>query len=234
MNRAIGYVRVSTSEQAQYGVSLEAQEARLQGYSQMKGLTLVKIIREGGISGGKPLAERPGGQELLRLVTRKQVQHVVALKLDRLFRDAEDALHQTKAWDRTEAALHLVDMAGSAIDTSSAMGRFFLTMLAGMAEMERNVTAERTATALQYKRMQHEYCGGGQAPYGWQVAKDGQHIEPNPAEQMMLHAARQYRERGLSLRGIGEALLQAGYRPRRGGTKWNPKTIGQLIVAEVT
>ena len=74
----------------------------------------------------------------------KKVGHIVALKLDRLFRDAADALHQSRAWDKAEIALHLVDMGGQSLNTASAMGRFFLNMMAGVAELERNLIAERT------------------------------------------------------------------------------------------
>ncbi len=112
----------------------------------------MKVIREEGVSAGKPLATRPGGERLLQLVARKKVKHVVALKLDRLFRDAEDALHQTKAWDKAGIALHLVDMGGQTLNTATAMGRFFLNMMAGFAELERNLIAERTATALAHKK----------------------------------------------------------------------------------
>ena len=70
------------------------------------------MIREEGVSGAKPLGIRPGGIELLALVATKKVGHIVALKLDRLFRDAADALHQSRAWDKAEIALHLVDMGG--------------------------------------------------------------------------------------------------------------------------
>src|SRR6266576_5058844 len=70
------------------------------------------------------------------------------MKLDRLFRDAEDALRQTKAWDRTGISLHLVDIGGQSMNTGSAMGRMFLTLMAGFAELERNLIAERTTAVL--------------------------------------------------------------------------------------
>ena len=110
MKKAICYIRVSTQEQSQQGVSLAAQEERLQAYCLMAGLEVAKIIREEGISGSKPLADRPGGRELLALVHTKKVKHIVALKLDRLFRDAADALNQSRTWDKAGVAFHLVDM----------------------------------------------------------------------------------------------------------------------------
>jgi hypothetical protein len=116
--RAVGYVRVSTEEQVRGGVSLDAQEERVRAYCTMSGLELVSTIREEGISGGKHLDIRPGGKQLVSLVAWKKVEHVVALKLDRIFRDAEDALRQTKAWDKAGVALHLVDMGGQTLQTS--------------------------------------------------------------------------------------------------------------------
>src|SRR5438132_14410555 len=97
---AVAYVRVSTTEQAQHGVSLDAQEERIRAYCKMAGLDMVAVIREEGVSGSKALATRPGGQEVMSLVQSGVAHHVVALKLDRLFRDVVDALTQTRAWDK--------------------------------------------------------------------------------------------------------------------------------------
>lgn len=63
-----------------------------------------------------------------------------------------DALNETRPWGRQGVAMHLLDMGGQAINTASAMGRMFLTMTGGFAELERNLIAERTRTALQHKR----------------------------------------------------------------------------------
>src|SRR5579871_2418172 len=127
-NRALCYVRVSTLEQSKFGFSLDAQEQRLRAYCQVAGLEVVDLIREEGVSASIPLAKRPAGAKLLdglRDAIGGGIGHVVCLKLDRLFRDAEDALRQTKAWDKAGIALHLVDMGGHSLNTGSAMGRMF-------------------------------------------------------------------------------------------------------------
>ena len=152
MARAVCYIRVSTQEQANTGVSLAPQEERLRAYCTMQGLEVAAVVREEGVSGSKPLGSRPGGAEVLRMVARREVSHVVALKLDRLFRNAADALAQTEAWDKAGVGLHLVDMGGQSLNTSSAMGRMMLTMMAGFAEFERALIAERTASALAHKK----------------------------------------------------------------------------------
>lgn len=98
--------------------------------------------------------------------------------MDRLFRDAADALNQTRTWDRAGVALHLVDMGGQTLNTATAMGRMFLTMTAAFAEFERNLNAERTQAALLYKKSKPLVYGT--VPYGY--ARYGDTLELVEAE----------------------------------------------------
>jgi DNA invertase Pin-like site-specific DNA recombinase len=213
MNKAIGYVRVSTEEQAREGVSLAAQEERLRAYCAMAGLELVGILREEGVSGAKPLADRPCGLELLKAVKSKAVQHVVALKLDRLFRDAEDCLHQTKAWDKAGAALHLLDMGGQAINTASPMGRMFLTMAAGFAELERNLISERTKVAMQHLKAQGKTFG---------------HTAFNDTDITSYLKAE--RAQGRSYRELAAELNSRGIPTAQGGTSWFASSVRSVVL----
>lgn len=224
MEKAVCYIRVSTEEQARGGVSLAAQEERLAAYCKMTGLEIVKVIREEGVSAGKPLATRPGGERLLQLVARKKVKHVVALKLDRLFRDAEDALHQTKAWDKAGIALHLVDMGGQTLNTATAMGRFFLNMMAGFAELERNLIAERTATALAHKKTHREVYSP--TPYGFDRVEES--LTENAQEQETLAQIFAWRQAGWSLRKIAAELNRRGVPTKQGG-QWYASTVRYLL-----
>jgi len=215
---------VSTEEQARGGVSLEAQEERLKAYCSMTGLEVVEIIREEGISGAKPLASRPGGERLLKLIANKKVKHVVALKLDRLFRDAEDALHQTRAWDRAGIALHLVDMGGQTLNTATAMGRFFLNMMAAFAELERNLIAERTATALAHKKAHKKAYAP--TPFGFE--RVGDTLQEKPEEQEIIAQIFTWREAGWSLRKIAAELNKQGVPTKQGG-QWYASTVKYIL-----
>src|SRR5262245_39614025 len=137
---AIGYTRVSTDEQVTSGVSLDAQEAAIRAYCAMRGLDLAEMIVDAGVSAGQPLSSREGGER----VGDVGIAAVVAYKLDRVFRDCADCLAVVRDWDERDVALHLVDLGGQTIDTGTAMGRFFLTVMAGAAELERNLIGERT------------------------------------------------------------------------------------------
>ena len=122
----------------------------------------------------------------------------------------------TGDWDRRGVALHLVDMGGQAIDTSTAMGRFFLTVLAGAAEMERNLIRERTAASMQYKKAKGEFTGGPSVPFGYRLDADQVHLVKVQEEQLVIEAARRNREAGLSLRQVAQKLSEAGCRSRTG------------------
>jgi site-specific DNA recombinase len=215
-HRAIGYCRVSTQEQAEQGISLDAQEARIRAYATMRGLELADVIIDAGVSAGKyTLAEREGGRRVLAAVRNRTVRHIIALKLDRLFRNTIDCLTTAQAWDKAGVSCHLIDMGGASIDTASAMGRMFLTMAAGFAEMERNLTAERTTAALSRKREKAERIGC--LPYGKALDADGVHLIDHPAEQAVIATVRALRAEGLSYRAIAGELTRLGLVNRVGG-----------------
>ena len=79
--RAIAYVRVSTEEQAQEGISLEVQTQALQAYAKMRDLEMVEVVQDAGVSAGKPLSKRPGGQKVLNTVVSHKVGAVLAFKV---------------------------------------------------------------------------------------------------------------------------------------------------------
>jgi hypothetical protein len=85
---AVGYVRVSTEEQAREGVSLAAQDDRIRSYCALRGMQLRAIYRDEAVSAGRPLAQRPQGAVLLDAISAGDIGNIVALKLDRLFRNA--------------------------------------------------------------------------------------------------------------------------------------------------
>jgi DNA invertase Pin-like site-specific DNA recombinase len=226
--RAIGYIRVSTMEQATEGVSLEAQRARIEAYATMRGLELTEMIVDAGVSAGKPIESRPGGAALLRALRRREnaPKAVIAWKLDRLFRNAGDCLATVEAWERRGLSLHLIDLGGATLDTSTAVGKLFLTMLAGFAEFERNTTGERTAAALGHKKKKGERVG--QVPFGFEA--DGAELVKHQGEQKTIAAILKLRRSGLSLRAIAEELdSDPEMKPR--GKRWHPTTVRRILAA---
>lgn len=224
-DRAVGYVRVSSDEQAVEGVSLDAQEARIRAYAAMRGFDLIAIYREEAVSGKIQLNRRPQGAQLVETLNRKRARHVIAVKLDRLFRNAADALNQTEAWDKAKCALHVIDMGGAAIDTASAMGRMFFTMAAAFAEMERNVTSERTKAALQHKKANREVYTNI-TPLGFD--RDGGRLVENAGELETVRRIREMKASGVSLRRIAATLNESGTPTKLGG-RWHLVTVQNVL-----
>ncbi len=172
--------------------------------------------------------KRPGGARVLAAVKGGQAEGVVALKLDRLFRNARDCLAVTETWQKKGVGLHLLDMGGQAVDTSSAMGQFFLLMMAGVAQMERTLIAERTSAALAHKRRKGEKTGGD-APLGFKAAKrQGVAVlKPDPKEGRAVERMRALRDSGGTIRGIASQLDAEGFKPR--GARWHPTTVARAL-----
>ena len=231
--RAIGYTRCSTNEQADSGLGLEAQAERVRAYCTLKGLRLVELITDAGVSGGKALATRDGGRALLDALKRKRADAVVMLKLDRMFRNAGDCLTTVEQWERQGVSLHIADLGGNAIDTTSAAGRFMLVVLAGAAEMERNLTRERTRSAMAVKRANGKRIGT--VPYGFDLASDGSTLLPNDVENAVIADIRAMRSCGAKLQQIAESLSTRQVPTKTGRSNyWTHQAVARILQRTIT
>jgi len=201
--RAMGYVRVSTDEQAREGVSLDHQESKVEAYAALNDLDLVEVIRDGGQS-GKDL-DRPGIQRLLEIVENNEIDAVIVYKLDRLSRNTVDTLNMIQLLEKKEIAFHSIQ---EKVDTKSATGKFFLTITSAIAQMERDMIAERTREALAHKKTKNEWTG--RIPYGFRIV-DG-HLVEDKKELAVITKAKRMRRTGKSYRAIAETLnLSVGF-----------------------
>lgn len=223
MVKAVGYVRVSTREQAESGLSISAQIRRIEQFCEFKQLELLKIIKDENVSAATPLSQREGGKELIDLAESKQIS-VVAIKLDRLFRDAHDCLGVTKSWNEKGVTLHLMDLG---IDTTTAMGRAFLTNAATYAELEKNLISERTKEALQQIKLE----GGvlGTAAYGYTHSDElddsgRKKLVPNMRELDTVYRCKSLRDSGLSYQQIANILNNEGI-PTKQGKTWYASSV---------
>ena len=221
MKKAVGYCRVSTSEQAIEGVSLDNQRRKIELYCEMNDMQLVGVEVDEGIS-AKNL-NRPAVKRVLDMARRREVDCIVIYKLDRMFRNTVDALNTSQMLDRQ--GIGFISISES-IDTKSAIGKFFFSLMASLAEMERNVISERTATAMQYKRSNGEHCGN--APFGYEIGPDGVHLIENEIEQEIVRRIVELRAAGFSLRKISDALNAEGCCTRSGGA-WRHEYINNIL-----
>lgn len=218
--RAVAYARVSTLEQANEGISLGAQQKRLQAHCIAKGWELVKVVVDAGAS-AKNL-NRDGAREVLDLVRRRACDVVVVVKLDRMFRNASDALNTTNEFRRFG-----VDFASLTedFDTSTAAGKMFFSLIATFAEFERNLIGDRTREALASKRSDGYRVG--EVPLGFEADKDGLLI-PVENEQAVVERILKLRDGGLGYLRIANQLNVEAVPAKKGG-KWYPKTVRGVL-----
>src|ERR1700733_12722806 len=198
--RVFGYSRVSTSEQADEGVSLAAQQQQIAGYAMMKGWSVDEHFVERGVSGSIPLADRPEGGRMLATIGKNDV--VVTAKLDRAFRSAADALTVLEELKAQGVGLHMIDLGGDV--TGNGISKMVFTILAAVAEGERDRIRARIRDARRHLASQGIF-GGGRRPFGSNVVMDGKirRIVPNEAEMAVIKRMQAMRRDGATYRAIG-------------------------------
>ncbi len=218
--KAVGYIRVSTEEQAREGISLEVQEDKVKKYADLHNLDLVEVIRDEGKS-GKDL-NREGIQKVISLCKDRSVDHLVVYKMDRLTRRTLDLLTLVEeVFKPNRVQFHSIS---EKVDTSTAQGKFFLTITGAMAQMERDLISERTREALRYKISQGENVGS--PPLGF-LAEDKKLLRID-GEFKVVSYVKSLKRKKLSLRQIANRLNEQGVSTKRGGS-WYAGTVRYIL-----
>jgi site-specific DNA recombinase len=219
--RAAGYCRVSTEEQAEHGFSLGEQERMLREDAEHRGEDWTRAYVDAGLS-GRSKEKRPELNAMLAAAERGDFDVLVIPALDRLARNARDA-HEIFA--RLERANVAIRSLRGEVDTASATGRLMTGVMASLAEFESNVIGERTrsgkAAAARAGRP-----NGGPRRFGFDQ-RDGQLI-PRPAELAVVERVMREAVAGRSQTEIAKALNADGQRTAR-GKRWNQPQISQLL-----
>jgi len=152
MPRVFLYCRVSTERQAAKGDSLDVQEANARRAFdfeyQPKGYELAAVVRDPAESGGKPLLSRPGGARLSGMLEAGDV--VLFPKLDRGFRNTLDMLRTVAIWKAKGVSVRMLDIS---VDTSTPIGEMILTVMAAVAQFERQRISERVKATFAHRRL---------------------------------------------------------------------------------
>lgn len=204
MGKVIGYARVSTDEQARSGLGIEGQRAAIDAEALRRGWTVDYVVDDG--HSGATL-RRPGLALVLEQITAGDV--LVAAKLDRLGRSTVDVLGLADRADREGWSLIVLDLG---LDTTTPVGRFTLTALAAVAQLERDLIAQRTRDAM-----------GALKARGVRL---GRPAELDPAIRARIVADR---TAGLTLQAIADTLTAEGVPTARDGARWYPSTVRAAV-----
>jgi len=205
----VAYCRVSTEEQAISGLGLAAQEKAIKAECRRRGLPLVSVHTDAGLS-GKTLV-RPALTAALAALDSGAGSVLMVAKLDRLTRSVHDATGLMLAADRGEWGLVALD---APVDTTTPQGAAMAQVLAVFAELERRLIGERTKAALAVRRSQGVRLG---------------RPPTLPAEIVERIAAD--RLAGGTWSGIARQLNEDGIPTAQGGRCWYPATVRYVALS---
>jgi DNA invertase Pin-like site-specific DNA recombinase len=229
---AYGYTRVSTQDQADSGLSLEAQKQEIERYYEYllapKGISWGGLFVDPAVSGNTLFGEREAGGRLN--TTLQQGDHVIMAKLDRGFRRTDDCCNMVNQWKHRGITLHIRDLN---LDTSTPTGDMVIKILSIVAEWERRRIGERTAAAVRMAR-QNGKAANGFAGYGFQYvgAKGHKRRVEDSAERAMMKAIVKSRCDGCSWEQIYFGFLNQGIKTRE-GKEWSLSRIYRAFQAEL-
>jgi len=143
MKKAVLYGRTSTPDQ-----HLESQFIQLRDIAAQRGLELTEVYSDRGVSGSK--ARRPGIDSLLRDARRGKFNVIIVAAFDRLARSTRNFLELVDEFD--SLGIELIS-AREAVDTSTPIGRMFVTLLGSIAELEKSFIRERIKAGMRRRKL---------------------------------------------------------------------------------
>lgn len=206
--------------------SLEVQIEGCKRYCEMKQYEVDGVLTDPEVSARQtPLFHRPSGQKLLAL---PRGSRVIALKLDRMFRETVDGLTTLRVWKNQGVELHLADQGGCSINTATATGELIATFLLGVAAYEPKVIAERTSAGMRHRVSQGTLkFAKEKTPYGYCWSEEHGLVIQKSEEQEVVSIIRSLRETGMTYSQIA-TKLNSDCIPCRDST-WKPIKVQRIL-----
>lgn len=208
---ALLYARVSTAMQVNDGMSLDVQERSLKQAAEFAGFTRFELVREEGRS-GKSISGRPALMGALKRLETGDAQALFVTRIDRLARSTTDFLDIVDRANKNGWRLVLLDLN---LDTSTYQGRFVVTIMSALAEMERNIIAARQRDIHDDRRKRGVVWGVDMGPM-------------NKTPEEVRERVKRERSAGFSYNKIADGLNRDGIKGQNGG-KWYPTTVKNLL-----
>jgi DNA invertase Pin-like site-specific DNA recombinase len=224
--KVIGYVRVSTTEQATEGFGLDVQRKAVRDYCKTNSLRLLDIASDQGISGSNGLDTRPGLAAAIVRIEDHEANGLVVYRLDRLARDL--MLQETIIAKLRQAGATVLSVTEADVDSEEPTRVMVRQILGAVAQYERATIRQRVMGGKAAKVAAGGY-GGGRPPYGWRA--EGRELVEDADEQAVIAFMRQLHEEGFSLRQIVARLEDAGHRPKL-GRRWHPAAVNAILARQ--
>ncbi len=225
--RALAYLRVSTSDQAESGAGLGAQLDACRGWAGRNGAELVATFEDAGVSGAAPIERRPALMDAVAEVGKGDV--LLVAKRDRLGRDTFVVALIEAAVGR--AGGRVVSAAGEGTDSDGPADMLMRKIIDAFAEYERLVIRARTRAAMRAKAARGERMGV--VKYGSRVATGGKLLEPDETELAVVARIRAEADAGAGLREIARGLDASGIPTRTGRAGWKHQTVRLILLRDL-
>ena len=226
MARLIGYVRVSTDDQATHGFSIPAQIEEIGKWAKNHGHDLVGIEIDDGVSGGIRIERRPGGYRVLQAMNEGRADGMVAVSQDRIYRDDAGWALLVAAMDETKRGIYVTSRGPASVVATQA-DRLAATFMSAIASGHRLAIKEHTTRALRGKRERGEKWTKNLPLTAKMVGKK---VVDDPHMMAAAQFAAKLYEGGMSLRKIGTELVIAGFANSRSTTgTWHPDSVRSLV-----
>lgn len=216
------YLRVSTDQQAESGLGIEAQKEMCLKYIENKQYEDFKIFKDDGYSGSLDVDKRPDLRKALDYLVKGDV--LLVAKRDRLGRDVLINLLIEREVAKKKCQIETA--AGEFIDNEDPSNVLMRTIIDGFSKHEIMMTKARTKAALAVKKRRGERTG--YIPYGYRVKEDKIQLEPDENEQKNIRSIRELHTSGLTYRSIADELLLRNVLNRK-NEPWTYVAIFQLI-----
>lgn len=218
-NLAVAYVRVSTDDQADRGLSLEVQEEQCVNKIKADGFTLYKVVRDEGKS-GKNLTGRPGMQEIMELTTTEKINAVYMVSSDRLARNTADHICLRDLFHKHNVQMNFLNQPNM---DNSAMGITMDNIMASFNQMHSLITSEKVISVITEKIKAGYFASI--APIGYKnVANprsinrlDRRIIVPDETAPFITEAFNLYATGNYNGRDLNDLMYAKGLRTKKGG-----------------